>query len=157
MKCRLAWPSILLALILAGCSKTSTPPASSTSAPTAGGTASVTGANPLPSWNEGPAKQAIINFVKITTDQTSPQFVPPQDRIVTFDQDGTLWVEHPIYSQLVFSSDRYSVLASQHPEWGTKPLFHGKLLSDAEAMSNYSGEEFDAIDQATQVAMPVDE
>ncbi len=157
MKLRLASLSILLALILAGCSKNSPPPVSSTSAPTFGGTTSATGAKPLPSWNEGPAKQAIINFVKITTDQTSPQFVPPEDRIATFDQDGTLWVEHPMYSQLVFSSDRYSALASQHPEWSTKPLFHGKLINDADAMSKYSGEEFDAIDQATQVAMPVDE
>ena len=157
MKLRLASLSILLALILAGCSKNSPPPVSSTSAPTSGGTTSATGAKPLPSSNEGPAKQAIINFVKITTDQTSPQFVPPEDRIATFDQDGTLWVEHPMYSQLVFSSDRYSALASKHPEWSTKPLFHGKLINDADAMSKYSGEEFDAIDQATQVAMPVDE
>ena len=55
----------------------------------------------LPSWNDGPAKQAIVNFVKATTDQSSPNFVPPEARIATFDQDGTLWVEHPIYTQLV--------------------------------------------------------
>ncbi len=63
-----------------------------------------------------------------------------------------------MYSQLVFSSERYwPLLASQHPEWSTKPLFHGKLISDADAMSKYSGDEFDAIDQATQIVMPVDE
>ena len=58
-------------------------------------------ADPLPSWNDGPAKQAIINFVKTTTAASSPQFVPPEGRVATFDQDGTLWVEHPIYSQVV--------------------------------------------------------
>ena len=53
--------------------------------------------DPLPSWNDGPAKQAIVDFVKATTDSASPKFVPPEERIATFDQDGTLWVEHPIY------------------------------------------------------------
>jgi hypothetical protein len=56
----------------------------------------VTQADPLASWNEGSAKQAILNFVRVTTDQTSPKFVPPEDRIATFDQDGTLWIEHPL-------------------------------------------------------------
>ena len=56
-------------------------------------------ADPLPSWNDGPAKKAIIEFVKETTDKASPKYVPPEARIATFDQDGTLWVEHPIYSQ----------------------------------------------------------
>src|ERR1700726_504470 len=55
----------------------------------------------LPSWNEGPAKQAILDYVRATTEQASPKFVPPEDRIATFDRDGTLWVEHPIYSQVV--------------------------------------------------------
>ena len=53
--------------------------------------------DPLPSWNDGPAKQAIVAFVQATTDQSSPTFVPPEARIATFDQDGTLWVEHPMY------------------------------------------------------------
>ena len=59
----------------------------------------------LASWNEGPAKQAIIDFVKATTDKASPDFVPPEERIATFDQDGTLWVEHPMYSQVVYCLD----------------------------------------------------
>ncbi|HKM74476.1 MAG TPA: hypothetical protein VKG22_01050 [Stellaceae bacterium] len=62
--------------------------------------------DPLSAWNDGPAKQAIVEFVHATTDQASPQFVPPEARIATFDQDGTLWVEHPIYTQLVFCLDR---------------------------------------------------
>jgi len=53
--------------------------------------------DPLPSWNEGPAKKAIVEFVKTTTDKASPKFVPPEARIATFDQEGTLWVEHPTY------------------------------------------------------------
>ena len=53
--------------------------------------------DPLPSWNDGPAKQAIVSFVRATTDASSPQFVPPEERIATFDQDGTLWVEQPVY------------------------------------------------------------
>ena len=63
-------------------------------------------AAPLPSWNDGPAKQAILKFVHATTDAGSPEFVPPEERIATFDQDGTLWVEYPIYTQLVYCFDR---------------------------------------------------
>jgi hypothetical protein len=64
----------------------------------------------LASWNEGPAKQAIVDFVKATTDTSSPDFVPPEERIATFDQDGTLWVEHPMYSQVVYCLDRVPAL-----------------------------------------------
>jgi hypothetical protein len=63
-------------------------------------------ATPLPSWNDGPAKQVIIDFVTATTDQGSPKFVQPEHRIATFDQDGTLWVEHPMYSQVMYCLDR---------------------------------------------------
>jgi hypothetical protein len=62
--------------------------------------------DPLPSWNAGPAKDAIVKFVHATTDAASPDFVPLAERIATFDQDGTLWVEHPIYTQLVYCFDR---------------------------------------------------
>src|SRR6202030_2127856 len=61
---------------------------------------------PLQSWNEGPAKQAILDFVKATTDRASADYVPPEDRVATFDQDGTLWVEHPLYTQAFFALDR---------------------------------------------------
>ena len=63
-------------------------------------------ADPLPSWNEGPAKKAIIEFVQITTDKDSPKFVPREQRIAAFDQDGTLWVEHPMYTQVIYCLDR---------------------------------------------------
>ena len=72
--------------------------------------------DPLPSWNDGPAKQAIVKFVHATTDAASPNFVPLAERIATFDQDGTLWVEHPIYTQLVYCFDRVPALVKAKPE-----------------------------------------
>ena len=72
--------------------------------------------DPLPSWNEGPAKKAIIEFVKATTDKTSPQFVPVPERIATFDQDGTLWVSHPMYTQVMFILERVPALVKAKPE-----------------------------------------
>ena len=72
--------------------------------------------DPLPSWNDGPAKQAIVDFVRTTTENGGAKFVPPEERIATFDQDGTLWVEHPVYSQLIYCLDRVPVLAKEKPE-----------------------------------------
>src|SRR6516225_5534891 len=79
--------------------------------------------DPLPSWNEGSAKNALIEFVRATTTQGSSRFLPPEERIATFDQDGTTWVEHPIYTQAVFALDRVVALAPQHPEWKTTQPF----------------------------------
>ena len=80
---------------------------------------------PLASWNDGPAKQAILDFVKTTTDRASPNFVPPEDRVATFDQDGTLWVEHPLYAQAFFALDRLHEMAPQRPEWRTRRTVQG--------------------------------
>lgn len=77
---------------------------------------SLWGNDPLPSWNEGPAKQAIIDFVQATTSRESSHFVPPDERIATFDQDGTLWVEKPIYTQVRFCLDRVPLLVQQQPK-----------------------------------------
>ncbi|HEY9347377.1 MAG TPA: hypothetical protein VIQ53_18790, partial [Inquilinus sp.] len=77
-------------------------------------------AGALPSWNDGPTKQAILDFVRATIDTTGPNHVPAEDRIATFDQDGTLWVEHPLYPQAMFALDRLRVLAAQHPPWETQ-------------------------------------
>jgi hypothetical protein len=85
---------------------------------------------PLPSWNEGPAKLAIIDFVAQVTTPGSDQFVPPADRMATFDNDGTLWPEHPMYTQLAFALDRVKALASQHPEWKTTEPFKSVLTGD---------------------------
>ena len=81
-------------------------------------------ADPLPSWNDGPAKQAIIKMVAATTTAGSAEFVAAGDRFATFDQDGTLWVEQPIYTQVVFALRPACVaLAPQHPEWSKRPHF----------------------------------
>ncbi len=84
--------------------------------------------DPLPSWNEGKTKQAIVAFVEKVTKEGSPDFVPAPERIAVFDNDGTLWAEQPFYVQLRFALDRVKALAPQHPEWKTKSPFH-KLLS----------------------------
>jgi phosphoserine phosphatase len=91
--------------------------------------------NPLPSWNNGSAKQSILQFVQETTDKSSPEFVPPAERIATFDNDGTLWPEHPMYTQLAFALDRIKALAPQHPEWKTKQPFKAVLDNDLEALA----------------------
>src|SRR5262245_57574085 len=69
--------------------------------------------DPRPSWNDGPAKKAILEFVRATTDKASDKYVPPAERIATFDQDGTLWVEHPMYTQVVYCMDRVAVVVKE--------------------------------------------
>ncbi len=83
---------------------------------------------PLPSWNDTDTKKAILTFVEKTTgDSSSADYVAPANRIVTFDNDGTLWVEHPMCTQLAFALDRVKELAPQHPEW--KPDSHSRRCS----------------------------
>ena len=86
--------------------------------------------DPLPSWNDGKAKQSIVGFVEKVTKEGSSDFVPPNERIATFDNDGTLWAEQPMYFQLLFALDRVKVLAPQHPEWKTKEPFASVLKGD---------------------------
>src|SRR5262249_33054260 len=86
--------------------------------------------DPLPSWNDGKAKQSILDFVANVTREGSPGFVPAPQRIATFDNDGTLWVEHPMYTQLAFALDRVKVLVPQHPEWKKKHPFKAVLDRD---------------------------
>lgn len=97
--------------------------------------ASSRAADPLASWNDGETKSAITEFVERVTDENSPDFVPPAERIATFDNDGTLWVEHPIYTQLEFAIDRIKELAPEHPEWKTKQPFKGVLENDLKAVA----------------------
>ncbi len=87
-------------------------------------------ADPLSSWNDGPAKQSITEFVAKVTKEGSPDFVPPEERIATFDNDGTLWCEQPMYFQMLFAFDRVKALAPQHPEWKTKEPFASLLKGD---------------------------
>ncbi len=87
-------------------------------------------ADSLPSWNEGAAKRSIVAFVAKATTQGSPDFVPPAERIATFDNDGTLWAEQPAYVQLFFAVDRVKALAPKHPEWKTTEPFASLLEGD---------------------------
>jgi phosphoserine phosphatase len=91
-------------------------------------------ADPLPSWNDGKTKKAILSFVNTVTDKNSTDFVPPTERIATFDNDGTLWAEQPFYSQLFFALDRIKVLAPEHPEWKTTQPFKAVLENDTKAL-----------------------
>jgi phosphoglycolate phosphatase-like HAD superfamily hydrolase len=95
--------------------------------------------DPLPSWNEGSNKQAILNFVAAVTKEGSSDFVPMPQRIATFDNDGTLWCEQPMYVQLAFALDRVKAMSNQHPEWKTKQPFKAVLDNDIAALAK-SGE-----------------
>jgi phosphoglycolate phosphatase-like HAD superfamily hydrolase len=94
--------------------------------------------DPLPSWTDGPAKQAIVAFVQTTTAQGSPEFVPPAERIATFDQDGTLWVEHPVYSQLIYCLDRVPAVVAAKPELAQVEPFKTVLSGNREAIAKFS-------------------
>jgi phosphoglycolate phosphatase-like HAD superfamily hydrolase len=113
-------------------------------------------AAPLASWNDGPAKQAIIEFVRTTTNRGSPKFVPPAERIATFDNDGTLWVEKPFYTQGVFALDRVGTLAAQHPEWKDTEPFKSVIARDKEAMAKFTEQDFEKIIAATHSGMTVE-
>jgi phosphoglycolate phosphatase-like HAD superfamily hydrolase len=87
-------------------------------------------ADPLASWNEGPAKKSIMQFVAAVTDKNGKDYVAPAERIATFDNDGTLWVEYPMYTQVLFAFERVKELAPQHPEWKTTQPFKALLEGD---------------------------
>jgi phosphoserine phosphatase len=93
--------------------------------------------DPLPSWNEGNTKQAIIDYVMDVTKEESENFIPVSDRIATFDNDGNLWSEQPMYFQLLFAMDRIKVLAPEHPEWKTQQPFKAVLDNDMKELSKY--------------------
>ena len=111
----------------------------------------------LGSWNEGPAKQAIFDFVRATTDEGSSIFVPLQERIATFDQDGTLWVEHPIYSQVVYCLDRVPALAETDPKLKDVEPFKTVLSGNREAIAKLSLHDLEKIFFATLSGMSVDD
>ena len=112
--------------------------------------------DPLPSWNAGPAKDAIIKFVHATTDAASPEFVPVAERIATFDQDGTLWVEHPIYTQIVFAFDRVPQVVKERPELADEPAFKAVLSGDREVIASLSMDELLSVVGATLTGMDVE-
>jgi len=112
--------------------------------------------DPLPSWNEGPAKDAILGFVEATTTQGSPHFVPPAERIATFDQDGTLWVEHPLYTQVMYCLDRVPAVVKAKPELAAVEPFKTVLAGDREAMAHLSMDDLLKIVDATLTGMPLE-
>jgi phosphoglycolate phosphatase-like HAD superfamily hydrolase len=113
--------------------------------------------DPLASWNDGPAKQAIVEFVKATTMQGGPQFVPPEARIATFDQDGTLWVEHPMYTQVTYCLERVPALVKTRPELKNKEPFRTVLSGNREAMAKLSQDDLMKILVVTLTGMSVDD
>jgi phosphoglycolate phosphatase-like HAD superfamily hydrolase len=113
--------------------------------------------DPLPSWNDGRAKKAVLDFVRVATDPAGPDFVPKEERIATFDNDGTLWVEHPVYTQLTFALERVAKLAATHPEWKTKEPFQSILSGDRAAMAKLTLQDLEHVVAATHTGMTVDE
>ncbi|MDI1352391.1 MAG: HAD family hydrolase [bacterium] len=112
--------------------------------------------DPLPSWNEGANKKAILDFVQATTDKKNSQFVPLEQRIATFDQDGTLWVEKPIYVEVIFALDRVIALAPKHPEWKHKEPFKSLISGDKLAISTFTMKQLEEIIMATHTGMTVE-
>ena len=110
-------------------------------------------ADPLPSWNAGPTKRAILDFVEAATDRKGAQFVPIEDRIAAFDQDGTLWVEQPLYTQAMFALDRVTTLAPSHPEWTTTEPFKAVLAGDEQAIGKFPESDWEKIIAATHAGM----
>jgi len=113
--------------------------------------------DPLPSWNEGPTKQAIIEFVKATTDQSSPKFVPPAERIATFDQDGTLWVSHPMYAQVMYCLEQVPAVVKAKPELAKVEPFKTVMSGNRDAMAMLSMKDLEKILAVTLTGMSVEE
>ena len=113
--------------------------------------------DPMPSWNDGAAKSAINEFLHATIDQSSPKFVPPEERIAAFDQDGTLWVEHPIYTQVIYCLDRVPAVVKEKPELAKVEPFKTVLSGDRKAMAKLSINDLLKILAATSTGMSVDE
>jgi phosphoglycolate phosphatase-like HAD superfamily hydrolase len=111
----------------------------------------------LPSWNDGAAKQAILDFVRATIDRSNPSHVLPEDRIAVFDQDGTLWVEHPMYTQVVYCLERVPAAVARHPGLRRREPFITALSGNAEAIARLSTRELEEILAVTLSGMPVTE
>ncbi len=114
-------------------------------------------ADPLPSWKDGAAKDAIVQFVNKTTDAGSAQFVPPAERVATFDQDGTLWVEQPMYAQVMFALDRVKDVVKARPALANEPPFKAVVTGDREAMARFTEEDVMKLVAASQAGLTVEE
>jgi hypothetical protein len=112
--------------------------------------------DPLASWNDGPAKRAIRELVRVATDEASPRFVRPEERVVTFDQDGTLWVSHPVYAQLAYCFDRVPTVVKARPELAKTEPFKTVLSGNRAAIEKLSKPELEKILAATLTGMSVE-
>ncbi|WP_205461969.1 HAD family hydrolase [Mangrovibacterium lignilyticum] len=117
----------------------------------------LTNLDPLPSWNQGDVKQAIVDFVTKTTTETSPDFIPVTDRIAVFDNDGTLWSEQPLYFQFAFAIDQIKKMAPEHPEWQTEQPFKAILAGDLSTALTGGEHAIVEIVMATHAGMTTDE
>ena len=113
--------------------------------------------DPLPAWNDGPSKKAIIRFVQETTRPNSKQFIPPEERIAVFDNDGTLWSEQPAYVQLSFAIDRVKALAPKNPDWANKQPFKAVLEGDQKTLAQAGEKGLMEIIGATHAGMSPEE
>ena len=137
------WPDRLIALALCGLLLAAT--------------AALAQTDPLPSWNEGPAKQAILAFVGATTDPSNPGYVPPEARVAAFDQDGTTWVEQPMYTPMLYCLARLRELAKEKPELAGAEPFKSLLSGGLERLADASTDEIVKLYAATMTGMPVEE
>jgi hypothetical protein len=112
--------------------------------------------DPLPSWNDGPAKQAILEFVRVTTDKASRKFVAPEARIAVFDQDGTTWVEQPMYTQVMFALHQVGVMAEKDPKMKDVEPFKTVLSGDRAAMARLTVPDLEKILAVTHSGMTVE-
>ena len=112
--------------------------------------------DPLPSWNNQPIKNEIIHFVQSVVDRNNTNYVAQEDRIATIDNDGTLWVEHPLYSQAIFALDRIKQLAPTHPEWKNLEPYKTILSGNMEAISHFTAQDFEKIIAETHAGMTVE-
>jgi hypothetical protein len=113
--------------------------------------------DPLPSWNEGPSKRALLDFVAKVTREGSPDFVRTEDRIAVFDNDGTLWCEQPYYFQTLFIRDRIRAMAPAHPDWSERQPFKALLAGDREALAALGEKGVVDLVTATHAGMTVEE
>lgn len=113
--------------------------------------------DPLPYWNDGPNKQAIVDFIQDVTKKGGPNFIPVPQRIATFDNDGTLWAEQPIYFQFAFALDRVKALAPSHPEWKTQQPFKAVLDGNMKALMASGEKGLAELIMATHTGMTTDE
>jgi phosphoserine phosphatase len=153
--------SLLCVAVVLGCARAPAPGSVPAPGPASAGAGKLVPASafldPLPTWNAGNSKQAILNFVGQITDPGNSRYVPPEERVAVFDNDGTLWAEKPIYFQVLFMFDRVHALAEKHPEWKTRQPFKAVLERDHATMAKFGKHELFALFAATGAGVSTEE